>query len=371
MNIFGNDLTAHELRRRTGDTASVAGLRHVVLDDGVERGVRVIELRTSAGLELEIVVDRAFDLGAARFKGAPFGWRSGNGVRHPGLHEHTDENGLSWLRSIDGLLVTGGLDHILFGLDVDASNYGYPPRDKVTHGIHGRLTAIPARVLEAREVWSNGTAVLRVVGEVTQATVFGENLRLTRTIEVDIDGTEIRMHDVVENLGFDRTPHMFLYHFNFGWPYLDEGAEVVAPIKSHLWASDSSTQQGTGYRFQPGPSAGFVEQVFEHELVADADGRNRIAMITADGERGTQVAWDAASMPAFFEWQNMRDGQYAIGLEPSSHHVGGEGAARADGTMTWLEHGETREYSTTISVLDGTEQTEAARSAIRAIGGQP
>ena len=33
----------------------------------------------------------------------PFGWRSGNGFRHPGLHEHSDEGGLSWMRALDGL----------------------------------------------------------------------------------------------------------------------------------------------------------------------------------------------------------------------------------------------------------------------------
>ena len=30
------------------------------------------------------------------------------------------------------------------------------------------------------------------------------------------------------NDGFDRTPHMFLYHCNLGWQLLDEGAEFQA-----------------------------------------------------------------------------------------------------------------------------------------------
>ena len=170
MDIFNQDLTPYELRRRTGDTASVGGVRQVVLDNGSERGVRMIELRNAAGLEIELLVDRALDIGDARFKGVPFGWRSGNGYRHPGLHENADEDGLSWLRAIDGLLVSGGLDHTLFGAEVDASNYAYPPKKTVKHGLHGRLTAIPARLLEAGEVWSQDGAVLRVRGEAIQAT---------------------------------------------------------------------------------------------------------------------------------------------------------------------------------------------------------
>jgi hypothetical protein len=376
VNIFGKDLSRADLERRTGDLSAVAGIRQVVLDNGVERGVRAIDLRTAAGLELEVLVDRAFDLGSARFRGVPLGWRSGNGFRHPGLHEHNDEGGLSWLRALDGLLVTGGLDHTLFGGEVDATRYAYPPKQSVSHGLHGRLTAIPARLLEARELVTTDAAgkassVLRVVGEVVQATSFGEHLRLTRTIELEFDGREIRLHDVVDNLGFEPTPHMFLYHLNIGWPFVDEGTEFVAPIASTLWRSDSVAEQGVSYRTLPEPQKGFVEQVFEHELVAGADGRHRVALLAADESIGVEVAWSAAGMPHFFEWQNLRSGQYAVGLEPSTHHVAGDGAAREDGSMIWLEHGESREYSTTIRVLEGAGDVAATRAAIRSISGQP
>lgn len=371
MKIFEQNLTAFELRRRTGDPAAVAGIRQVVLDNGVERGVRAIELRTAGGLEIELLIDRALDIGNARFRGVPFGWRSGNGYRHPGLHENNDEDGLSWLRALDGLLVTGGLDHTLFGGEVDASHYAYPPKKVIKHGLHGRLTAIPARLLEAAEVWHGDSAVLRVRGEVIQATAFGEHLRLTRTIELDFDGRELRLHDVVDNLGFEPTPHMFLYHLNFGWPYVDEGTEFVAPITRHLWESDSVAEQGVSYRTFPEPQRGFVEQVREHELVEGADGRHRVALIAAGGENGVEVSWDASGMPHFFEWQNLRDGQYGVGLEPSTNHVGGESVAREDGSLTWLEHGESREYRTTIRILAGQDDTSAVRTAIRKIADQP
>ncbi|ARJ06257.1 DUF4432 domain-containing protein [Cnuibacter physcomitrellae] len=373
MDVFGHDLTRRQLAERTGDLSAVAGIRHVVLDDGVERGVRAIDLRTSAGLELEVLVDRAFDLGSARITGIPVGWRSGNGFRHPGLHEHTDEGGLSWLRALDGLLVSGGLDHTLFGGEVDATRYAYPPKQTVSHGLHGRLTAIPARLLEAREVVDpeSGPSVLRLVGEVIQATSFGEHLRLTRTIEVDVDGREIRLHDVVDNLGFEPTPHMFLYHINVGWPIVDEGTEFVAAISRHLWQSDSVAEQGISYRTLPAPVLNMVEQVTEHELVVGPDGLHRVALLRADGALGVEVSWDPAGMPSFFEWQNLRSGQYAVGLEPSTHHVGGDGAAREDGSMIWLEHGQSREYRTTIRVLVGQAETDGARERIRALGGQP
>jgi hypothetical protein len=358
------------LRRVSGDLAAFAGVQEVVLKNGREEGVRALLVRNAVGLEVEVLIDRAFDLGSARFRGAPFGWRSGNGFRHPGLHEADAEDGLSWLRALDGLLVTGGLDHALFGGEYDAGHYAYPPKQTVRHGLHGRLTAIPARLLHVEEDWREIGGFLRVTGEVVQATSFGEHLRLTRTIELEMFGTTVRVHDEVDNLGFEPTPHMFLYHLNIGYPYIDEGTRLVAPITKHLWASDSTREQGAPYDALPAPIDGFIEQVWEHALVTGADGRHRVALHSADGERGVEVSWDATTQPYFFEWQNLRAGQYAVGLEPSSNHVSGEAAARQDGTLTWLRHGERREYDMTITVLDGAPAVQDSAQRIRAIGDQ-
>jgi hypothetical protein len=360
-----------ELRRRTGDLAAFAGVQEVVLKNGREEGVRALLMRNASGLEVEVLIDRAFDLGSARFRGVPFGWRSGNGFRHPGLHEADAEDGLSWLRALDGLLVTGGLDHALFGGEYDASHYAYPPKQTVRHGLHGRLTAIPARLLRVDEEWTDAGGVLRVVGEVIQATSFGEHLRLTRTVEIDIYGTEVRVHDRVDNLGFEPTPHMFLYHLNIGYPYVDEGTRLVAAIDEHVWASDSTAEQGVGYDELSAPVVGFVEQVWEHALRPADDGRHRVALHAADGERGVEVSWDAETQPYFFEWQNLRAGQYGVGLEPSSNHVSGEEAARADGSLTWLAHGESREYDLAVRILASADDVQDSHRRIRAIGDQP
>ena len=362
--FFDTPIPTAELRRRTGDLSAIAGIRETVLDNGSERGVRSLVLRNASGLEVEVLIDRGFDLGGARWRGLPFGWRSGNGFRHPGLHEADAEGGLSWLRALDGLLVTGGLDHALFGGEYDASHYAYPPKQTVTHGLHGRLTAIPGRLLSIEEDWQEVGGVLRVRGEVIQATSFGEHLRLTRTVEIDIFGDEVRVHDTVDNLGFERTPHMFLYHLNLGWPFVDEGSELVAPIRRQLWASDSTTEQNVPHTPMPAPIKGFVEQVWEHELQAGADDTHRVALIRPDRDLGLEVSWDARTMPNFFEWQNMREGQYGLGLEPSSNHVAGEQHARDTGELSWLEHGESRDYHLAVKILHTPEAITASVNAI-------
>jgi hypothetical protein len=334
------------IARHAGDLAAAGGVRSVVLGDGAERGIRVLEFRTGGGLRFDVLVDRAMDIGLAEFDDISVGWRSATGLRHPGLHEVGDEDGLSWLRSMSGLLVSAGLDHTLFGGTVDASQYRYPPRQTVRHGLHGRVANIPARLLGYGERWEDGRCVLWAEGEVRQAAIFAEHLVLRRRIEADLGGTEIRLSDTVVNAGFDRTPHMFLYHVNVGWPLLAEGARFDAHVASTIWTSDSVAVQGVPHTVLPGPRPGFVEQVYEHVLVPDADGRARARLVNDRLGRGFELDYDPAAFPAFFQWLNLREGSYAVGLEPSTHHVAGDAAARADGSMIWLSHGEERRYET-------------------------
>jgi hypothetical protein len=51
--------------------------------------------------------------------------------------------------------------------------------------------------------------------------------------------------------------------------------------------------------------------------------------------------------------------------------VTGEAAARKDGSLTWLENGDSREYDATIRILTSADEVTAATAAIQEIGGQP
>ncbi|WP_049579011.1 aldose 1-epimerase family protein [Streptomyces sp. SBT349] len=351
MRIAGRDLDRAALERRAGDLSAAGGIRAVVLDDGAERGIRALEFRTGGGLAFDVLVDRAMDLGTAEFRGHGFGWRSATGFRHPGLHEYRDEDGLSLMRSFSGLLVTAGLDHTLFTAEVDASQYRYPHRATVWNGLHGRVAHTPARLHGYGERWTeDGRCVLWAEGEVRQAAVFAEHLRLIRRIEADLGGGEIRLTDTVRNAGFDPTPHMYLYHVNVGWPLLDEGARWELPAARTLWRSDSVAEQGVSHLVMPAPLPGFVEQVYEHELLPDDAGRARPRLVNERLGLFFELDYDTREFPAFFQWLHLREGAYAVGMEPSTHHVEGEEAARADGSMTFLAPGEERRYHTVFRI---------------------
>jgi len=372
--LYGRKLTRRQVAERAGSLSQFAGVRLMTLGDGLERGIRLLEFRTGTGLRFTALVDRALDLADCEFQGHAIGWHSPAGFRHPGLHEYEGEGGLAWARSFSGLLVTCGLDHILFMNEVSADNYFYSPKKTVSHSLHGRVGTIPARLTGYGEHWEGDRCVLWAEGIVQQAAVFGEDLHLIRRIEADVGGNVIRLTDRVVNHGFYRTPHMFCYHINVGHPVLDEGARFVAPIKDVVWAAhagEAYRRQKVGYRTLPGPQMNFHEQVWQHELGADNEGRQSVAVMNDRIGIGFEVTTGKAQFPCLYEWQNLQAGQYALGIEPSTNHVLGNLAARKRNELIWLEHSDERKYESVFRVLAGKDEIAAAEEAINAVTRQP
>ena len=98
--------------------------------------------------------------------GQPLAWQSPTGIVHPAYFREE-----VWLRSFHGgLLVTCGLQ-----------NVGDPNVDEgVSHGLHGRVSHIPARAVTYR-VEHDPLAVV-VSGEVRETDVYGADLLLRRTL---------------------------------------------------------------------------------------------------------------------------------------------------------------------------------------------
>jgi hypothetical protein len=258
-----------------------------------------------------------------------------------------------------------------------AEHYHYVHRKSVDSSIHGRISTIPARLTGYGEMWDGDECTLYCEGVVQQSTVFGEDLHLVRRIEATVGSNAFVLKDRVVNHGFYRTPHMFLYHINVGHPVVDEGSRYLAPIRQTVWASHEAQyrDQGVGYRTLPGPRERFHEQVWQHEMVADANGRVPVAIVNErfDGGRGLGFLVESVKteFPAQFEWQNLQEGQYAVGIEPSTNHVMGKPFAKERGELIWLEHGDERHYTTRFAVLDGADEIADCERGIRAIAVQP
>jgi hypothetical protein len=122
--------------------------------------------------------------------------------------------------------------------------------------------------------------------------------------------------------------------------------------------------------------SGFVEQVYEHELSVGPDGTGFAALVNPAfaglGVRGLGllVEWDARAMPAFYQWQNLQEGNYVMGLEPATAHAGSREDWKRRGELAWLGHGERRDYRLRLTPLVGAEAIAAVEArAARALAG--
>ena len=71
------------------------------------------------------------------------------------------------------------------------------------------------------------------------------------------------------------------------------------------------------------------------------------------------LRYDARSLPAYLAWRMMREGLYAIGLEPATNPFGNPEELIAQGYPLMLRPGETRRYELEFGVLDGAQAIDA------------
>src|SRR3546814_16199110 len=142
---------------------------------------------------------------------------------------------------------------------------------------------------------------------------------------------------------------MYCYHINVGHPVLAQGSRYLAPIAETVWAAhagDDYRRQGAGYRTLPAPQMNFHEQVWQHEMVADAAGEVPVALVNDAVGLGFEVVTRKGRSPCQYPWPTLHSGQHALGLEPSPNNVRGTHFARQPGALTRLDSTYPTRYNT-------------------------
>lgn len=368
MRLFDREWSRGELERRVGDLAQLGGVELYTQGDGPGRGVRVLEFRCGTGLIFKIGVDRGFDVGHCEYQGASLAWLPPTGLPGPWYLE--DQSGFGWLRvALGGLMNSCGMQHIGDPEAVPMRQYRYPPRPIQRFGVHDRAAMLPARLCSYGSRWEGDDLVLEAIGQTVQAQAYGEHLVLTRKYEVRLGRSVISIYDRIRNRGFELAQHMWMYHVNCGFPFVDAESRLVVSLQAEP-ASFIEQPQGTSelvgvYDRIVDPQPAWNYEGYDLNCRADGKGQAAAAIVNdrlgADGI-GLYLQWSKAEFPHVIEWRMMGEGQYVLGIEPATNVFGREAAAAA-GELRMLAPGEEASYHLEIGILDGRESIEEFESA--------
>lgn len=336
MKLYGREYTRRELESFSSDLRQFADIRLLTLEDGQERGVRVAEVRTGSGLDFTVLLDRGLDIGPATYNGVPLAWLSGTGASHPHRHEPA---GLGWLRTFHGgLLALCGLTQ---------AGAPDPAGDRETNeilGLHGRIGTIPAHDIRIERVWQDEhTWTFRLHGVVDEVVLFGNKLRLERTLEFNAGEASFRVHDRVRNFGGTPSPLMILYHCNLGYPIVSPDSIMTSPAVA-VQPRDAAAAAGISewMNMQP-PTPGYPEQAFFHE-VPQGQGMVSASIFNRALRVGVAIDFDPTTLNRLTQWKQMGFGDYTVGIEPGNCLPEGRNKARENGRLRILDPGETDEF---------------------------
>ncbi len=330
---------------KISNIAQFGGIETSILDNGLGRGNRIAWINTGSGLRFKVVLDRGMDIADAFFNQYSLAWLSHAGFTKP--QPNSDRN-IDWLKTFGGgLLTTCGLSHV-----------GGPEKDEFgERGIHGNITNLPAEIesiIQPDPV--RGKMDMSITGIIKESSVFGPSLELRRTISCTLGEAKLKIHDEVLNRGNTPAPLMILYHFNFGWPLVDEGTKLIWEGKLQPRFGEEKAKifkANNDFKTCPAPindHLGSGEEVAFIDPVTDTNGECSCGLYNENLGLAVSMKFQKSQLPWLINWQHWGKNEYVTGLEPSTNPPIGQKQARADGSLIFLEPYETRCFDLELSV---------------------
>lgn len=336
------------------NTAQVGGIETAILDNGAERGNRIAWFNTGTGLRFKVVLDRAMDIADTFYNQHSMAWLSHGGFTAP---QPFSNQGLDWLKTFGGgLLTTCGLSHI-----------GGPENDEYDQrGLHDQVSNIAANIESIIQPDPLlGKMDMSITGTMKQSQVLGPNLELRRTISATLGKPVIRINDEVINRGNTAAPIMMLYHFNLGWPLVDEGTDIIWNGKWEAREQGDNCKifrEGNHFKTCLAPLEehnGRGEEAVFIDVEPDHEGQCLGGLYNKKLGIALAIRFKKEQLPWLTNWQHWGKGEYVTGIEPGTNRVIGQAKARQQGELNFIQPGETKHYDLEIEITEDLEIIKA------------
>jgi hypothetical protein len=353
----------------TPDCPVAWSVKKTTLHGGRQEGVDLVVI-DNGKLQFTVIPTRGMGLFEAKLGDVRLGWESPvKDIVHPKFINLQSRGGLGWLEGFNEYLVRCGLEwngHP--GTDTFINNVGDEAKMELT--LHGKIENLPAQEVE---VIVDKAPPFRICvrGRVDERMFYGPKLELATEISTEPGSPAFRVADVITNRGGQETEFEILYHCNHGRPLLEEGATFVAPVESISPFNDNAVKGLAAFDQYPGPTPGYIEQVYCLRLRADKDGRTVAMLRNKALDRAVAIAYSPAELPCFNLWKNTvaREEGYVTGLEPGTNYSHNRYFERKFGRVPKLAAGASRAATLDFSILAGAESVKAVADKVASIQG--
>lgn len=335
--VFKKDFSKKELLKHVGHSSQLMGARRLTIDEGPGKGTSVIRVRNGIGLDITILPDRGLDIWEAYYKGIPIAWISKSDLV---ANTHYDDKGAGWLRSFNGgLLTTCGLRNVGVPVETESESFG----------VHGRYSNTPATHIGIREFWEDNEYIIKISGKIREAITFGENLVVNRTIALSTRDNTIDIHDQLINESFRQEEYMILYHFNWGYPFVDENLRVSIDA-SNTEARDFKFDSPSRWQSFNIPTPNFQEEVFFHTVKPDKSDHCKYELTNHAIGLQAEVKWNSDALDHLVQWKMAGEGDYVLGMEPANCRVMGRKEEKESGRIKKLNSFEEKNINILLTI---------------------
>ncbi|GAC1475328.1 MAG: aldose 1-epimerase family protein [Isosphaeraceae bacterium] len=364
---IANDVWVESFAERAEDPGAASASRWSVtkktLRGGRREGVDLVEVDNGA-FSFSVVPTRGMGLWKGRYQGLAVGWESPvkDGPVHPAFLNLMSGGGTGWIEGFDELLARCGLE-----------NNGAPYTEGETrYGLHGKIANIPAHFV-AIHVDDGPGGLITVEGHVDESALFSTQIRMVTRISTAPNSNRITIRDEFRNLGDLPQDMQILYHWNFGPPFLEEGARFAAPARTVVPRTANAAQAIGHFDIFGAPEPGFVEQVYFHDLIGEpGSGRTLVLLRDRDGRKGVVLRFERSQLPAFTLWKNTggRKSGYVTGLEPGSNYPNPKPYEKKNQRIVKLAPDGIHVAETTLEVLSTRAEVSQVEGEIQALQAQ-
>ena len=294
-------------------------------------------------------------------------------IVNPQFVNLNSRGGLGWLEGFNEFMCRCGLESNGHpGTDRFVNNVGDEAEMELT--LHGKIANIPARNVEVI-VDRQAPYAIHIRGQVDEKFLFGPKLELHTELVVIPGETSFQLVDEIRNVGAQEQEFEILYHANFGNPLLEEGAEIVAAVKSVMPFNEHAAAGLDAWNVYAGPTTGFVEQVYLLELKGDDNNHTTALLRNRAASKAATISWSLDELPYLTVWKNtgaLADG-YVTGIEPGTNYPNNRSVERQAGRVPKLGPGESHKMTLKFGLHSGIEAVQAAIDSVRdiSLAGQP